>query len=135
MAWHVHSLSQEMQELGTLASLGGSVGGCVRVEALSSCHLPTYIRCLGQGPAHCGLKAHCLPGFAQPVSSDCMCAKWLPSCPTLCNPMGCSLPGPSYPRDSPGKNMGMGCHALLQGPFPTEGSNRHLLNWRQIFYH
>ena len=26
------------------------------------------------------------------------------SCPTLCNPMDCSLPGPSVHRDSPDKN-------------------------------
>ena len=25
--------------------------------------------------------------------------------------------------DSPGKNIGVGCHALLQGIFPTQGSN------------
>ena len=25
--------------------------------------------------------------------------------------------------DSPGKNTGAGCHALLQGIFPTQGSN------------
>ena len=31
------------------------------------------------------------------------------------------------PRDSPGKNTGEGCHALLQGIFPTQGSNLHLL--------
>ena len=29
--------------------------------------------------------------------------------------------------DSPGKNTGVGCHALLQGIFPTQGSNQHLL--------
>ena len=29
--------------------------------------------------------------------------------------------------DSPGKNTGVGCHALLQGIFPTQGSNPHLL--------
>ena len=28
------------------------------------------------------------------------------------------------PRNSPGKNTGVGCHALLQGIFPTRGSNR-----------
>ena len=33
------------------------------------------------------------------------------SCPTLCNPMDCSLPGSSVHRDSPGKNTGVGCHA------------------------
>ena len=37
--------------------------------------------------------------------------------------------------DSPGKNTGMGCHALLQGIFPTQGSNPGLLNCRQIIYH
>ena len=39
--------------------------------------------------------------------------------------------------DSPGKNTGVGCHALLQGIFPTQGSNLKLL-WRlqcwQILY-
>ena len=32
-----------------------------------------------------------------------------------------------------GKNTGVGCHALLQGIFPTQGSNPcllHLLNWQ-----
>ena len=83
--------------------------------------LPTYIRSPGHGSAHYGLKVNslCLPVFAQPVSSGCMCAKWLQPCPTLCNPMGCSPPGPSCPWDSPGKNVRVGCHALLQGVFPT----------------
>ena len=31
------------------------------------------------------------------------------------------------PWDSPGKNTGVGCHALLQGIFPTQGSNLRLL--------
>ena len=31
------------------------------------------------------------------------------------------------PWDSPGKNTGVGCHALLQGFFPTQGSNLSLL--------
>ena len=38
------------------------------------------------------------------------------------------------PWDSPGKNTGVGCHALLQGLFLTQGSNSHLLRllhcWR-----
>ena len=29
--------------------------------------------------------------------------------------------------DDPGKNTGVGCHALLQGVFPTQGSNPRLL--------
>ena len=44
-------------------------------------------------------------------------AKLLQSHPTLCGPMDCSLPDSA--RDSPGKNTGGGCHALLQGIFST----------------
>ena len=51
----------------------------------------------------------------------------LPSCPTLCDPVDSSLPGSSNHGDSPGKNTGVGCHALLQGIFPTQGSNPCLL--------
>ena len=43
-----------------------------------------------------------------------MCAKLLQSCPILCYSMDCNLPG-SCLWDSPGKNTGIGCHALLQG--------------------
>ena len=45
------------------------------------------------------------------------------SCLTLCDHMDCSLPGSSVHGDSPGKNTGVGCHALLQGIFPTQESN------------
>ena len=38
------------------------------------------------------------------------------------------------PRDSPGKNTGVGCHFLLQGIFLTQGSNLYLLHCRQILY-
>ena len=44
-------------------------------------------------------------------------------CPTLCNPMDYSQPGFSVHGDSPGKNTGVGCHALFQGIFPTQGLN------------
>ena len=36
--------------------------------------------------------------------------------------------------DSPSKNTGVGCHSLLQGIFPTQGSNPHLLHCRKILY-
>ena len=44
------------------------------------------------------------------------------SCPTLCDSMDCSPPGSSVHGDSPDKNTGVGCHALLQVIFPTEVS-------------
>ena len=60
-------------------------------------------------------------------NSLCMCAKSLQSGPTLCDPMDCSWPSSSVLGDSPDKNTWVGCHALLQGIFPTQGSNSYLL--------
>ena len=34
------------------------------------------------------------------------------------------------PWDFPGKNTGMGCHALFQGIFLAQGSNTHLWHWQ-----
>ena len=56
------------------------------------------------------------------------------SCPTLCNPIVCSPPGSSVLGDSPGKNTGVGYHALLQGIFLTQESNLGLLHCRWICY-
>ena len=56
------------------------------------------------------------------------------SCPTLCDPMDCSPPGSSVLGDSPGKNTGVSCHALLQGIFPTQGSNPCFPQCRWIRY-
>ena len=60
------------------------------------------------------------------------------SCPTLWDPMDCSPPGSSVNGNSPGKDTrvvchallqgtGTGCYFLLQGIFPNQGSNPHLL--------
>ena len=45
------------------------------------------------------------------------CAKSLQSSLTLHDPMDNSPPGCSVHGDSPGKNAGVGCHALLQRYF------------------
>ena len=56
-------------------------------------------------------------------------------CPTLCDPMDYSPPGSSVHGDSSGKNTGVGCHALFQGIFLTQGLNPGLPYCRQILYH
>ena len=38
------------------------------------------------------------------------------------------------PWNSPGKNTGVGTRSLLQGIFPTQGSNPHLPHCRRILY-
>ena len=57
------------------------------------------------------------------------------SCLTLCHPLDCSQLGGSVHGDSPGKNTGVNCHALLQSIFPTQGLNPGLQHCRQILYH
>ena len=47
----------------------------------------------------------------------------------------CSLPGSSVHGDSPGKNTGVGCHALLQVIIPIQGSNPGLPHCGRILYH
>ena len=53
-------------------------------------------------------------------------------------PHGLQPVRPLCPQDFPGKNIGVGCHALLQGIFPTQESNLHLLHLlhcRTVLYH
>ena len=57
------------------------------------------------------------------------------SCPALCDSMDCSPPGSSVRGNSPSKKIGMGCHALLQGIFPTQSLYLGLLHCRRILYH
>ena len=68
------------------------------------------------------------------VRQLCVCTKLLQSCPTLCDPMDCSLAGSSVHGDFPGKNIGVGLYALLQGIFPTQGWNPGLPHCKWIFY-
>ena len=65
----------------------------------------------------------CISLWSNPLHLPC-CAELLSP---ACNTTDCNPPGPSVLGDSPGKNTGAGCHALLQRIFPTQGSNQHLL--------
>ena len=56
-------------------------------------------------------------------------------CSTLWDLIVCSPPGSSVHGDSLGKNTEVGCQALLQGIFPTQGSNPGLSHCRQILYY
>ena len=57
----------------------------------------------------------------------CTFAQSLQSCPTLCDPMDWATRF-LLPWDSLGKNTRVGCHALLQGIFPTQEVNLCLLH-------
>ena len=66
-----------------------------------------------------------LEGFTMQQMARRVHAKSLQSCLTLCNlwTVATSL---LCPWDFPGKNTGVGCHALFQGIFLTQGSSLHL---------
>ena len=74
------------------------------------------------------------------VKNNCLVSHMLPhpchaqSCLTLRGPVDCSPPGSSVLGDSPGKNTGVGCHALLQAIFLTQGSNHRSPTLQAYFF-
>ena len=59
-----------------------------------------------------------------------LCCLVVKSCPSLLQPHGLEPARLLCPWNSPGKNIGVGCHFLLQGIFPTKRSNPCLLHWQ-----
>ena len=57
----------------------------------------------------------------------CVVAKLLQSCLTLCKPVDCNPAVSSVPDLFQARITGVGCHAFLQGIFPTQELNLHLL--------
>ena len=49
-------------------------------------------------------------------------------------PWSATLQAPLFMGNSPGKNTGVGCHALLQGIFLTQGLNPDLPHCGWILY-
>ena len=91
------------------------------------------------GPLLCNLKKHVQSLFVSVFPLGCtvysggggLVAK---SCLTLLQPHGLWPSRLLCTWGFPGKNTGVGCHALLQGIFPTQESNPHLLRPRQILH-
>ena len=69
---------------------------------------------------------HCTKFWDRAISAIVVCVIECVSCSVKSNSLqhhGLSLARLLCPWDSPGKNTGVGCHALLQGIYPTQGSN------------
>ena len=88
-------------------------------------------------------KVHCCLELVQSSAASCLALAsiqhltFVVSCLILSNSMTLWTVARQAPlsMDSSGKNTGVGCHFLLQGIFPTQGSNLHLLcllHWRRI---
>ena len=84
----------------------------------------------GKPPSRQGLKRQVFCASAPPrpvLNGDRVCIKLLQSCLTLWDLMGPQPTRVLCPWDSLGKNTRVGCHALLQGIFPTQVLNPCLL--------
>ena len=100
------------------------------VCALSCVQLWDPMDCSSPGfSVHRILQARILEWVAMPSSRDLPNSGTEPRSPaSQVDSLSSELPGKS-------KNSGVGCHFLLQGTFPTQGSNLGLLNCKQILYH
>ena len=70
--------------------------------------------------------------------SDWIERNWNVSCSVVSDslwPLDCSLPGLFVHKILSDKNTRAGCHSLLQGIFPIQGSNSGFPHCRQILYH
>ena len=90
------------------------------------------------------IKCNCFRFENKEIYKKCVCV-CAPHHSVISNslwPHNCSLPGSSVHGDSPGKNAGVGCHALLQGIFahlqgifPTQGLNPGVPHCMWILYY
>ena len=108
-------------------------GGGVEQHCCQPRFQPTHQRPWSGSPSStyqlCNLELITSP-LRAPFSSSCCCLL----APLRPNLKDCSLLGP-LSLGFPGKNIGVGCYFLLQGIFPTQGSNSSLLLGRWILYH
>ena len=81
-------------------------------EGLFSESVVSYIQLLAPRPFRTGHYG-CMP-----CAELCLVAQL---CPTLCDPMDCSLPGSSVRGDSLGKNTAVACRAPPPGDLPNPG--------------
>ena len=99
----------------------------------SQCTSPEHpVSCIEPGLAICFTydNIHVSMLFSQIIPRSPSPTEWFPR---LCDPVDCSPPGSSVRGDSPGKDPGVGYHALLQGSSPTQGLNPcllRLLHWQ-----
>ena len=108
-------------QLGFLGSSAGKESAC-NAGDLSS--IPGLGRSSGEG------KGYPLQYSGLENSMDC---SWGSPCLTLLWPRELEPTRLFCPWNFPGKNAGVGCHFLLQGVFPTQGSNPRLLHCRWFF--
>ena len=130
---------QEEAEVWELSSAPTSAGGGPRAQAARCSQRSVWTwwrpesrvcsflgRQLTLGPQTCcpAAPTASIPGRASPAGCGSGAQSSLTASPRTTAPR---LP---CPGDPPGKDTGVGCHSLLQGIFPTQGSNPGHLHYR-----
>ena len=115
----VHGVTKSQTQLNDFHFQEPSMSSQVVLEVKNPSAIAGHIRDSG---LICGSGRSPGKGCGNPLQYSC-----------LENSMDCSSPGSSVHGDSPGIT-GVGCHALLQEIFPTQGSNPGLPHCRQILY-
>ena len=143
--WHPTPVLLPGKSHGRRGLVGCSPWGREESDTTERLHFHSSLSCIGEGNGS-PLQRSCLENpkdggaWWGAVCGVAQSRTWLKqlssssSSKTLCDPMDWSLPGSSVHGDSPGKNTGMGCPALLQGIFPTQGLNLNLLHCRHVHY-
>ena len=106
-----------------------SLASPVSLSCFSRNHIPICVENFTSGLFYFLLVICCflsLSAFSVSVSRSVM--------PDSLRPHGLQPTRLLCPWDFPGKDTGVGCHFLLQGIFPTQGSNPGILHCRQIHY-
>ena len=99
----------------------------IRTSLKSPYHSRLHLQCLGKCLVHnTNTGSTC-------KKKESSCARWRMrkslSCVRLCDPMHYTIHGLL-----PGQNTGLGSRSLLQGIFPTQGSNPGFPHCRRILY-
>ena len=119
--------------LGTLISGGASIPWCPPLPYLGSFWLQGWSLCRSLPsalfPAHLLHAASRLYSSVQNAVTQHFSQRCAQSYLTFVAPWTVAHEAP-LPWYFPGKITGVGCHLLLQGIFPTEGSNPRLLHWQ-----
>ena len=87
-------------------------------EKYNVVNLSSLVKCGDSSYSSCPYQAKLKTGHF--FKSCCLVSQ---SCPALWQPHGLQPVRLPCPWDFPRKNTGVGCHFLLQGIFPTQGSN------------
>ena len=125
-----HILTRHLKGWGRASFLLGCVRAKARKQCMLGCAVSKYT------PLVQGIKIKCKrykkTSWGQNYTGKIfarngnVCAESL-SHVQFCDPMDCRLPGSSVYGVSHKQPTGVGCHFLLQGIFPTQGSNMHPL--------